>query len=118
MKKVSVTNLVIAIILIVCSVALFIFGFSEISSGRVVRHMSNGFMRVSYVTSAPSDNLSLTFVVLGGFLLNGGILLLILSAITAMHPHHLCGHKDEPSCEKPALNEHDKPEYLTPSETL
>ena len=101
MKKVSTASLIIAIVLIVCAITLNILGFVWMNGYHVTRHYGNGFMQMTYSMNAMSSSLSYTclgMIIAGGFLFVGGILLLVLSALTGFRPprpHHCCKHHPE-----------------------
>ncbi len=84
MKKISFISLLSAIVLIIGAIVLNVLGFTYINGTHVVRQYG-GFMQMTYYTSSMS-NVSLAMIIAGGFLFLGGILLLMLAALT-------CGHK-------------------------
>ena len=83
MKKVSLASLIVAIVLILCSIVTTFMGFSYMNGARIVRHTASyGFVRASYYTTEPLGNCGLGMIIVGGFLFLGGLLCLILSANT------------------------------------
>ncbi len=85
MKKVSTASFIVAIILIVCSVVLNVLGFTYINGAHYVRHYG-AFMQMTYTMTSSMANVCLGMIIAGGFLFIGGILLLMLSAMTCHRP--------------------------------
>ena len=97
MKKVSIASLIIAIVLMLCSIAVTFIGFVYMNGARVVKHVSTyGNMRTSYYTTQSLGNYSIGMIIVGGFLFLGGVLFLILAANTFVpaEPKKCC-HKEE-----------------------
>ncbi len=82
MKKVSKASFICAIILIVCAIALNVIGFTYLNGVRVYRHVGYGFMQMTYNASSSMTNTCFAMIIAGGFLFVGGILLMMLSAMT------------------------------------
>ena len=82
MKKISKTSLIIGIVLIVLAVVLNVLGFLDINGMRCVRCCGNPFFSMTYTTSSSVQMICMAMIITGGFLFIGGILLLMLSAIT------------------------------------
>jgi hypothetical protein len=99
MKKVSKASFICAIILIVCAIVLNVIGFSYLNGVRVYRHVGYGFMQMTYSASSSMTNTCFAMIMAGGFLFIGGILLLMLSAMTRC-PGKKCCH--EHKVEQPA----------------
>ena len=97
MKKVSKASFICAIILIVCAIALNVYGFSFLNGVRVYRQMGYGYMHMSYVTNSSMTNTCFAMIVAGGFLFIGGILLFMLAAMTRCDCKKCC---NEPKSEK------------------
>lgn len=87
MKKTSTASFIIAIILLVASIALFVLGFLSVNTTQVYSKVGNGysFMKVSYSLSLNNIVHGLFFVLLGTSLFIGGILMFILAAVTRPH---------------------------------
>ncbi len=87
MKKTSMASFIVAIILVASSIALFVLGFLSVNTTQVYSKVGNGysFMQISYSLSLNSIIHGLFFVLLGGFLFIGGILMFILSAVVRPH---------------------------------
>ena len=100
MKKISIISLICGIVLILAAIVLNAIGFSYINGMHVVRHMGYGFMEMSYYTNTSMTGTCLAMIIAGGFLFNGGILLLMLSAITKCRDHKCC-KKEEVEKEAP-----------------
>ena len=119
MIKVSTASFIIGIIFIVCAIVLGLMGFRNINGVMCVRHMG-GFMSMSYTTTTSMANMCMAMIIAGGFLFVGGILLLMLSALTCpcRCKHH--EHKDEEKAEEPApcccKKEAAEPEKAEPAE--
>lgn len=86
MKKISVASFIVALVLIVASIALFVLGFLFVNTPQVYSNVGHGysFMRLSYSFSLTDAINGFMFILLGGFLFIGGLLLLLLAAVT--HP--------------------------------
>ena len=84
MKKTSTASFIVAIVLLVASIALFVLAALSINATQVYSRVGNGYsyMRVSYNFSLSGTVNALLMVLLGGFLFLGGILLFILAAVT------------------------------------
>ena len=87
MKKTSIASFIIAIILVVASIALFVLGFLSVNTTQVYSKVGNGysFMKVSYSLSLNNIIKGLFFVLLGGVIFIGGILMFVLAAVTRLH---------------------------------
>ncbi len=87
MKKTSTASFIIAIILVIASIALFVLGFLSVNTTQVYSKVGNGysFMKVSYSLSLNNIVHGLLFVLLGTSLFIGGILMFILAAVTCPH---------------------------------
>ncbi len=107
MKKVSKASFICAIILIVCALALNVIGFSYLNGVRVYRHVGYGFMQMTYSASSSMTNTCFAMIMAGGFLFIGGILLLMLSAMTrcpgkkCCHEHKVVQPAEEVKAEEP-----------------
>ena len=94
MKKVSTASFIIGIVLIVLAVALNVLGFLDINGIRYV-HYGNRFYSMTYTTTSSSAQMvCIAMIIAGGFLFLGGILLLMLSALTC--PCRCKGHGNKP----------------------
>jgi len=89
MKKISIASFIVALVFIVASIALFVLGFLFVNTPQVYSNVGHGysFMKFSYTFSLAGAINGFMFLLLGGFLFIGGILLLVLAAIT--HPTNL-----------------------------
>lgn len=84
MKKTSTASFIVAIVLVVASIALFILGALNVNATQVYSRIGNGYsyMRVSYNFSLARIANGFMMILLGGFTFLGGILLFILAAVT------------------------------------
>ena len=113
MKKVSLVSLIIAIVLMLCSIAVTFIGFAYMNGARVVRHVSTyGNMRTSYYTTESLGNFSIGMIIVGGFLFLGGVLFLILAANTFVpaEPKRCCHKKEKAGEVKQAKSSEEVPE--------
>ena len=101
MKKVSKASFICAIILIVCAIALNVIGFTYLNGVRVYRHVGYGFMQMTYSASSSMTNTCFAMIIAGGFLFVGGILLMMLSAMTRCPGKRCCHEHKQP--EQPAV---------------
>ena len=103
MKKSSLATFIVGLVLIVVSLVFFILGVCE---GLVTKTSYKVVGHLAYTYSTSGDISKGIFeVVLGGFLLNGGILLLILATLlkprcSHHHGHHCKCEKHEESIEE------------------
>ena len=109
MKKVSKASFICAIILIVCAIALNVIGFSYLNGVRVYRHVGYGFMQMTYSASSSMTNTCFAMIIAGGFLFVGGILLMMLSAMTRC-PGKKCCHDKKPEVQEQKAEEKPQPE--------
>ena len=84
MKKTSTASFIVAIVLVVASIALFVLGALNVNATQVYSRIGNGYsyMRVSYNFSLARIANGFMMILLGGFTFLGGILLFILAAVT------------------------------------
>ncbi len=84
MKKTSTASFIVAIVLVVASIALFVLGALNINATQIYSRIGNGYsyMRVSYNFSLARIANGFMMVLLGGFTFLGGIMLFILAAVT------------------------------------
>ena len=82
MKKVSNASFIIGIVLIVLAVVLNVLGFLDINGIRYVQYYGNRLYSMTYTTSSSAQMICIAMIIAGGFLFVGGILLLMLSALT------------------------------------
>ena len=84
MKKTSTASFIVAIVLVVASIALFVLGALSINAPQVYSKVGSGYsyMRVSYNFSLSRALNGFTMVLIGGFLFLGGLLMFILAAVT------------------------------------
>ena len=121
MKKISNASLVIGIVLVVLAVVLNVLGFLDINGIRYVQYYGNRLYSMTYSVDTSSQMICLAMIIAGGFLFIGGILLLMLSALTCpcRCKHH--EHKEEEKAEAPApcccQKETAEPEKAEPAET-
>ena len=113
MKKISKTSLIIGIVLIVLAVVLNVLGFLDINGMRCVRCCGNPFFSMTYTTSSSVQMICMAMIIAGGFLFVGGILLLMLSALTC--PCR-CRHHDHKPEEIPQKAEEKTPCCCTAKE--
>ena len=80
MKKTSTASFIVAIVLVVASIALFVLGALNVNATQVYSRIGNGYsyMRVSYNFSPARIANGFMMILLGGFT----ILLFILAAVT------------------------------------
>ena len=94
MKKVSNASFVIGIVLIVLAVVLNVLGFLDINGIRYVQYYGNRLYSMTYTVDTSSQMICLALIIAGGFMFVGGILLLMLSALTCpcrcKHHEHKC----------------------------
>ena len=126
MKKVSNASFVIGIVLIVLDVVLNVLGFLDINGIRYVQYYGNRLHSMTYMVDTSSQLVCLAMILSGGFLFIGGILLLMLSALTCpcRCKHH--EHKEEdapqkaeapaPCCCRKETTEPEKAETEEPAE--
>ncbi len=84
MKKTSTASFIVAIVLVVASIALFVLGALSVNATQVYSKIGNGYsyMRISYNFSLARVANGFMMILLGGFSFLGGILLFILAAVT------------------------------------
>lgn len=84
MKKTSTASFIVAIVLVVASIALFVLGALNVNATQVYSRVGNGysFMRVSYNFSIGRIANGFMMILFGGFTFLGGIMLFILAAVT------------------------------------
>ena len=120
MKKVSNASFVIGIVLIVLAIVLNVLGFLDINGIRYVQYYGNRLYSMTYSVDTSSQMICLAMIIAGGFLFVGGILLLMLSALTCpcRCKHH--EHKEEEKAETQApcccQKEAAEPEKAEPAE--
>ena len=102
MKKISNASLVIGIVLVVLAVVLNVLGFLDINGIRYVQYYGNRLYSMTYSVDTSGQMVCIAMIIAGGFLFIGGILLLMLSALTCpcRCKHH--EHKDEEKADAPA----------------
>ena len=83
MKKVSTFSYIIAIVLVMCSIACNFIGFRYIDGTRIIRQASRGFMQTTYYTTTTPSNFGLGMIITGGFLFVGAMILFMLSVLAA-----------------------------------
>ncbi len=106
MKKVSNASFVIGIVLVVLAVIINVLGFLNINGVRYIQYYGNRLYSMTYTTSTSNQMVCLALIIAGGFMFVGGILLLMLSALTCpcrcKHHEHKCEEApqkaEEPSC--------------------
>ena len=105
MKKVSNASFVIGIVLIVLAVVLNVLGFLDINGIRYVQYYGNRLYSMTYTTSSSNQMICLALIIAGGFMFVGGIMLLMLSALTCpcrcKHHEHKCEEAPQ-KAEEPA----------------
>ena len=94
MKKVSNASFVIGIVLVVLAVIINVLGFLNINGVRYIQYYGNRLYSMTYTTSTSNQMVCLALIIAGGFMFVGGILLLMLSALTCpcrcKHHEHKC----------------------------
>ena len=106
MKKVSNASFVIGIVLVVLAVIINVLGFLNINGVRYIQYYGNRLYSMTYTASTSNQMVCLALIIAGGFMFVGGILLLMLSALTCpcrcKHHEHKCEEApqkaEEPSC--------------------
>ena len=99
MKKVSTFSYIIAIVLVMCSIACNFIGFRYIDGTRIIRQASRGFMQMTYYTTTTPSNFGLGMIITGGFLFVGAMVLFMLSVLAASKCSEECC-KEQPCPKK------------------
>lgn len=94
MKKVSNASFVIGIVLVVLAVIINVLGFLNINGVRYIQYYGNRLYSMTYTASTSNQMVCLALIIAGGFMFVGGILLLMLSALTC--PCRCKGHGHKP----------------------
>lgn len=91
MKKVSTASFIVGVVLIVASIALFIFGTTSVNTPYSYSRAINGYTytKVSYSISITGIINGFMMIIYGGIAFLGGLLAFILAAVT-------CGPKFPP----------------------
>ena len=84
MKKVSTASFIVGVVLIVASIALFIFGTTSVNTPYSYSRAINGYTytKVSYSISITGIINGFMMIIYGGIAFLGGLLAFILAAVT------------------------------------